>query len=157
MNARALILGLGGLVVLGVVQWVVLPVFDYRADNASRAERAGLRRASLQRLADDYARLSRSPEAQPKGRSLFSLVNKEADRLSLSRHIEALRPGARNDADGAERIELRMTDVYLKQGVRWLHALESQPGVRIENLTLRRNAKNRLDMDMALSLSGSDR
>ena len=45
MNTRALLLGLGGIVVLGVTQWVILPVFDYRADNASRAERAGRRRA----------------------------------------------------------------------------------------------------------------
>lgn len=159
MNTRALLLGLGGILALGVTQWVILPVFDYRTDNASRAERARQRHASLQLLADDYARLSKSPETRSdaKGRSLFGLVNREADRLSLSRNIEAIRPGARNDADGAERIEMRMTNVYLKQGVQWLHALESHPGLRVENLTLRRNAKNLLDMDMALSLSGGGR
>ena len=159
MNTRALLLGLGGILALGVTQWVILPVFDYRTDNASRAERARQRHASLQLLADDYARLSKSPATRSaaKGRSLFGLVNREADRLSLSRNIEALRPGARNDADGAERIEMRMTNVYLKQGVQWLHALESHPGLRVENLTLRRNAKNLLDMDMALSLSGGGR
>lgn len=34
------------------------------------------------------------------------------------------------------------------------HALESHPGVRVENLTFRRSAKNLLDMDMTVSLSG---
>lgn len=49
----------------------------------------------MQLLTDDYARLSQSNAAAPaKNRSLFSLVNKEADRLSLSRRIEALRPAA---------------------------------------------------------------
>ena len=138
--SRPLLLGLGGLALLGVVQWVILPAFEYRADNASRAERA---------------RQSQSTAAAPaKNRSLFSLVNKEADRLSLSRRIEALRPAARKENDGSERIEMRLTGLYLKQGVQWLHALESHPGVRVENLTFRRSAKNLLDMDMTVSLSG---
>ena len=136
--SRPLLLSLGGLALLGVVQWVILPAFEYRADNASRAERARQRHLSMQLLTDDYARLSQSNAAAPaKNRSLFSLVNKEADRLSLSR-----------------RIEVRLTGLYLKQGVQWLHALESHPGVRVENLTFRRSAKNLLDMDMTVSLSG---
>ena len=138
--SRPLLLGLSGLALLGVVQWVILPAFEYRADNASRAE---------------HARLSQSNAAAPaKNRSLFSLVNKEADRLSLSRRIEALRPAARKENDGSERIEMRLAGLYLKQGVQWLHALESHPGVRVENLTFRRSAKNLLDMDMTVSLSG---
>ena len=109
----------------------------------------------MQLLTDDYARLSQSNAAAPaKNRSLFSLVNKEADRLSLSRRIEALRPAARKENDGSERIEMRLAGLYLKQGVQWLHALESHPGVRVENLTFRRSAKNLLDMDMTVSLSG---
>ena len=150
--SRPLLLGLSGLALLGVVQWVILPAFEYRADNASRAERARQRHLSMQLLTDDYARLSQSNAA--KNRSLFSLVNKEADRLSLSRRIEALRPAARKENDGSERIEMRLTGLYLKQGVQWLHALESHPGVRVENLTFRRSAKNLLDMDMTVSLSG---
>ena len=153
--SRPLLLGLGGLALLGVVQWVILPAFEYRADNASRAERARQRHLSMQLLTDDYARLSQSNAAAPaKNRSLFSLVNKEADRLSLSRRIEALRPAARKENDGSERIEMRLAGLYLKQGVQWLHALESHPGVRVENLTFRRSAKNLLDMDMTVSLSG---
>ena len=116
--SRPLLLGLGGLALLGVVQWVILPAFEYRADNASRAERARQRHLSMQLLTDDYARLSQSNAAAPaKNRSLFSLVNKEADRLSLSRRIEALRPAARKENDGSERIEMRLTGLYLKQGV----------------------------------------
>ena len=138
--SRPLLLGLGGLALLGVVQWVILPAFEYRADNASRAERARQRHLSMQLLTDDYARLSQSNAAAPaKNRSLFSLVNKEADR---------------KENDGSERIEMRLTGLYLKQGVQWLHALESHPGVRVENLTFRRSAKNLLDMDMTVSLSG---
>ena len=132
--SRPLLLGLSGLALLGVVQWVILPAFEYRADNASRAERARQRHLSMQLLTDDYARLSQ--------------------RLSLSRRIEALRPAARKENDGSERIEMRLTGLYLKQGVQWLHALESHPGVRVENLTFRRSAKNLLDMDMTVSLSG---
>lgn len=115
--SRPLLLGLGGLALLGVVQWVILPAFEYRADNASRAERARQRHLSMQLLTDDYARLSQSNAAAPaKNRSLFSLVNKEADRLSLSRRIEALRPAARKENDGSERIEMRLTGLYLNRG-----------------------------------------
>lgn len=104
--SRPLLLGLGGLALLGVVQWVILPAFEYRADNASRAERARQRHLSMQLLTDDYARLSQSNAAAPaKNRSLFSLVNKEADRLSLSRRIEALRrrPARKTTAPNASR------------------------------------------------------
>lgn len=154
--SRPLLLGLGGLALLGLVQWVILPVFDYRAANADRAERARKRHASLCALAADYGALARAPEAAaPQKRSLFSLVNREAERLSLSRRIEALRPAARDEKDGGERIELRMTGLYLQQAVQWLHALESRPGVRIDSLTLRRTAKNLLDLDMSVALSGS--
>ncbi len=153
MISRPLLLGLGGLVLLGSVQWIILPILDFRADSASRAERARQRHLSLQTLADDYTQLSQRAAA-PTKRSLFMLVNREAERLSLSRSIEALRPAARKDGDASERIEMRLSGIYLKQGVQWLHALESLPGVRIENLALRRTAKNLLDMDMAVSLAG---
>lgn len=156
--SRPLLLGLGGLVLLGLVQWAILPVFDYRDANAERAERARKRHASLRALAADYGAWARVPEsAAPKNRSLFSLVNKEAERLSLSRRIEALRPAARDEKNGGERIELRMTGLYLQQAVQWLHALESRPGVRIDSLTLRRTAKNLIDLDMSVALSGGER
>ena len=61
--SRPLLLGLGGLVLLGAVQWVILPIFEYRADNASRAERARQRHLSMRLLTDDYARLSQSNAA----------------------------------------------------------------------------------------------
>ena len=63
--SRPLLLGLSGLALLGVVQWVILPAFEYRADNASRAERARQRHLSMQLLTDDYARLSQSNAAAP--------------------------------------------------------------------------------------------
>ena len=145
--SRPLLLGLGGLALLGVVQWVILPAFEYRADNASRAERARQRHLSMQLLTDDYARLSQSNAAAPaKNRSLFSLVNKEADRLSLSRRIEALRPAARKENDGSERIEMRLTGLYLKRGVQWLHvpALgQESPGYGHDRFPFRRHAMNR--------------
>lgn len=152
MISRPLLLGLGGLLLIGMVQWVILPVFDYRSENASRADRARQRNLSMQLLAGDAARLEQGP-ARTK-RSLFALVNNEAERLSLSRHIEALRPASRRENDDAERIEMRMAGVYLRQGVQWLHALESHPDVRIESLALRRTATNLLDMDMTVSLAG---
>ena len=90
--SRPLLLGLGGLALLGVVQWVILPAFEYRADNASRAERARQRHLSMQLLTDDYARLSQSNAAAPaKNRSLFSLVN-------ACPCPGALRPSARRPA-----------------------------------------------------------
>jgi len=109
----------------------------------------------MQLRPDAPPRLPQPNAAAPgKTRPLSSPVNRGADRLSLSRRIEALRPAARKENDGSERIEMRLTGLYLKQGVQWLHALESHPGVRVENLTFRRSAKNLLDMDMTVSLSG---
>ena len=95
--SRPLLLGLGGLALLGVVQWVILPAFEYRAGNASRAERARQRHLSMQLLTDDYARLSQSNAAAPggKNRSLFSLVNRRPTACPCP---GALRPSARRPA-----------------------------------------------------------
>lgn len=110
-RVRPLLLGLGGLALLGVVQWVILPAREYRADNASHAPNApGSAIFHAKLLTDDYARLSQSNAAAPaKNRSLFSLVNKEADRLSLSRRIEAPPPGGPQENDGSERIRCAFT------------------------------------------------
>ena len=69
--SRPLLLGLGGLALLGVVQWVILPAFEYRADNASRAERARQRHLSMQLLTDDYALFQppRSPCPRRRGKN----------------------------------------------------------------------------------------
>ena len=105
--SRPLLLGLGGLALLGVVQWVILPAFEYRADNASRAERARQRHLSMQLLTDDYARLSQSNAAAPaKNRSLFRKAlpdvrgsfNPVQMESILKNRIAGLRGGGENDA-----------------------------------------------------------
>lgn len=109
----------------------------------------------MQLLTDDYARLSQSNAAAPGEKPLPVQPRQQGGRPPVP--VPAHRgppPAARKENDGSERIEMRLTGLYLKQGVQWLHALESHPGVRVENLTFRRSAKNLLDMDMTVSLSG---
>lgn len=94
--SRPLLLGLGGLALLGVVQWVILPAFEYRADNASRAERARQRHLSMQLLTDDYARLSQSNAAAPRKTAPCSASSTR--RPTACPCPGALRPSARRPA-----------------------------------------------------------
>ena len=101
--SRPLLLGLGGLALLGVVQWVILPAFEYRADNASRAERARQRHLSMQLLTDDYARLSQSNTAAPaKNRSLSTRRPTACPCPGASRP-SARRPAKKTTAPNASR------------------------------------------------------
>ena len=153
MNAsRPLLLGLGGLLLVALVAWVIVPLFEYRVAGAARLQRAKARHASMLTLCETASRLSRTPQ-QTTGPSLFSAVNREAEQLGLARNIETLRPSSRNDTE--EGLELRISGLYLRQGVQWLHALEARPGVRVDTLTLRRSAQNLLDIDMSVSRTGN--
>ena len=150
-TSRPLLLGLGGLLLIILVAWVIVPLFEYRAAGETRLHRAKNRHATMLTLCQTASRLSQAPQ-QTTGPSLFSTINREAEQLGLAQNIETLRPSSRNGAE--EGLELRISGLYLRQGVQWLHALEARPGVRIETLTLRRSAQNLLDIDMSVSHAG---
>ena len=98
--SRPLLLGLGGLALLGVVQWVILPAFEYRADNASRAERARQRHLSMQLLTDDYARLNGAASVAISDMEAFPLS--VAVRLGADAAFKAADPALADLANGCE-------------------------------------------------------
>lgn len=119
--------------------------------------------------ADISAKTDTSAGEKP---DLFALVNNQAEKLHLSRYIEAARPStesvkvgtnatqlgtkvAQTQAKSSQTrqiLELRMVGLNLNQCVDWLYTLESLPDLRIESLNLRRTAQGLLNLDLRLSL-----
>lgn len=145
--------GIAGCILLMVLFFVIMPLFTYRTTGLERVQTAQENYTSIQNLAN-VAELSAKQATLAQDTSLFGRINKEAERLMLASRIETLRPVILQDTNGGERIDLRMTDVYLDQTVAWLFALESYPDIRIESLTLTRTGENLVTMDMVVIRQG---
>jgi type II secretory pathway component PulM len=150
MQLRPLIVLAGLLTVLLLA--VALLLFSYRSESEGRLQQARQRCAEIGSLVKIMAEQP-FREAPQSGNPLFARVNREAERLALSRQIEALHPSVADD--GGERIDLKMRSVYLDQCVAWIYALESFQDVKIASISLKRTDVNMLDLDMTLVRTGS--
>lgn len=158
-SRRALIWGIGGLFFIGVIQYMVFPLFEYRERCIRKAERARNQYASLETLTQEYRQLSEisafpDTSKMETEQGLFALVNAEASSVGISGAIETLRPSSRGGQENGERLELRLGEVDLSQSIRWLYALEEKHrNINVESLTIRRTTRGLLTLDMILSRS----
>ncbi len=135
-----------------ILALIIVPLFSYRSEGEARVranQEEYTRIANLAALVDVSKKKPQQEEI-----SLFGRLNREADRLGLTSNIETLRPLSQRSNDEGERIDLRITGLYLNQGIAWLFALESYPDTHLENLTITRNDANLLDMDMVIIRQG---
>jgi len=146
-------LGIVAFALLMVLLFGIMPLFSYRETGSTRVRNAQRDYTTLSALVALTKPLNQQSGVQDT--SLFGRINKEAERLRLSSRIETLRPVVMHNEQGGERIDLRMTGLYLEQSVAWLFALESYTDIRIESLTITRTGNNLLDMDMVVIRQGT--
>lgn len=154
-SRRALMWGVGGLLFIGVIQYILFPLLEYRETCARQAERARKQYISLRALTREYRQLSEMsafPDSTKTEQGLFALVNAEAASVGIIGAIETLRPSSREGQENGERLELRLGEVDLSRSIRWLHALEQKHrDINVESLTLRRTTRGFLTLDMIIS------
>ena len=147
--------GISAFVLLLVLLFVIIPLFTYRESGYTQLRIAQKNYASLSKLIALAKPANQQNRAQQDS-SLFGRINKEADRLGLTNNIETLRPVTMHNEQSSERIDLRMTELYLEQSVTWLFALESYADIRIESLTMTRTSNNLLNIDMVVIRQGTE-
>lgn len=144
------LLGLGGLLVTAAL---FVPVSDYRDARNTSMEQAERRLAAFRGLSATYTQRTIREKSTPDvaQQSLFALFNSQTGEVGVSDRVEKLRPQTGRGGTDAERLEARLSGVYLDMGVNLLWALEQEKGVRIESLVLTRTAQGLLDMDIVLA------
>ncbi len=125
------LLALAGVVALYVVFMLLLQPqqkarAEMRARNVATMEALG----RVDRMTQELRALRENQGANSaaSGRSLTASINASAERMNLS--ITRLQPNSR----GA--VQLRFDSVALDKLLRWIYGLESENGVRIEELSL---------------------
>lgn len=162
---RQLVLGAALVVALlvAVVQWIVLPVADYRESLGREIAQAEQSLARVTALGAEYADLSakarrsgggKSGQAGQAGQTLFALLENLAAREKLRPSIEFIRPSVRQGAGNVRHdvVEMRLNGVGLDQLVSYLEAVKaSGRGVLVERMNLRSHDKRPMDVDLVFS------
>ena len=152
------------LLLFAAINWIVLPIGDYRHELAAEAAETARELGDLQRLVRHHEQLVSQAGAVRKGavraQTLFSLLENTATRLELRRNIEFMRPSERTAEGGAsdEVVEMRLAGVPLDKLVAYLEAVAAAgQGVRVDRLNMRSNEKRPLDVDLVFAVLGRGR
>ena len=141
-----------GLLMCLLVFWVGQTLLEKRDKSAMQARQMAARAAKVAALADELKAAPRTSVHSQQKKTLFALVNYEVKRLGLSRHLEAVRPG-QSDKDGRREslLEFRLSGMYLRGILDWMHAVENMNGVRVLRMQMSRTGAGLLDLDMAIA------
>ena len=165
MPDRQLLLGAALAVALltAVIQWVVLPVADYRETlgrNIAQARQElsvvaerGREYAELAAKAPRNARPANAAKGKPE-QTLFALLESLAAQKQLRANIEYIRPSVRQGTGGERHdvVEMRLNGVGLNQLVPYLEAVQATGrGIGVERLNMRSHEKRPLDVDLVFS------
>ncbi len=157
-HGRAVTLGVVGVGLLLLVQFVFLPLGRAVLDSEKRIHSAQKALARAERLAREYSLLrSTVPVAGSDGvdeqTSLFARMEAAARRLGLTPMVESMRPENKKLPDGTamRQVHVRMRGLGMQELLEYLHACEASVGGRIRNLGLRRNQEQLLDVELVVS------
>lgn len=157
-HGRAMTLGVAGLSLLLLVQFIILPLARGISDSQKRLHGAHKALARAERLAREYVRLGGA--AQPDGGeidvvaqgTLFARMEVAGRGLKLDSMVESMRPETKTLPDGSERqqVRVRLSGLGMGELLNYLRECETVVGGRVDSLGLRRNRDRLLDVDMVV-------
>ncbi|XPV77104.1 MAG: type II secretion system protein GspM [Desulfovibrio sp.] len=158
---RILLLAGIGLLVVCVVQFVVMPVLDFKDESLKQLRRQEQRYDRLQQYAWNYASLVAARKNQAKkfdtGKgALLGTVNKEVKQLNLAKNLASMKPGSNKLQNGfkEETVTLRFDRMYLEDVVKFLHRMEEQnDGILVKAVSLARKKGSFLSVDIILAMT----
>lgn len=159
-SQRLIVLGVGGILLIVLVQFVLLPCVTYVRSLDRDIVRAKREYASVQQLVDRLRVLQRAESVAVKAASgekdaLFAHVEQLARRFGLQRNLESMRPSSRqiDDATVEDEVTMRFRGATQKQLLQMLYAVEYQEvGLAVKTLGLRKDKKRLLDIDLSVTL-----
>lgn len=156
---------LGGcaLLLLGILQFILLPAWDYKEamNNEVHRKQKALRRVNS--LSSEYSNLIQqrkelSKEGNQQQGTLFALVEKITRDLTINSNIDAIRP-KRNNVESnliQEILTVRFKRLYQRSLIKFLYTLEHDvEGITVKELIIARTKNNLLDVNVTLSMTTS--
>ncbi len=159
-NNRTLILGICGVLLLSILQFILLPAMDYKEDMERQVIRNTKAIEELEPLTEEYSQLLQKREALSKGLdknkgTLFAIVEQVARDLHINRNIEAVRPKKHDLKNNLveEDVTLRFNGLYQRHLVSFLYKIEKDlQGITVTNLSIKQTKAKMLDVDIALTM-----
>ncbi len=111
----------------------------------------------LQTTKNNYAELksfiaqipSEQPQAKSLSTSLFYRLNEISEQLNMAQQIESVNPSPRTE-NYSEKLEIRLSNLYLDQCVAWLNLWQAYPDIQIEQLSMQKNNDNFFSLSMGI-------
>ena len=157
-NQRTLTLGICGILLLGTLQFLLLPSMDYKENMTKQVTRNRNAVGKLHVLTQEYSQLLTKRKALSKGLdrnkgTLFAIVEKVARELKINKKIDSVRPQKRllENSLTEEEVTLRFKGLYQKHLVNFLYKIEkSLQGITVKNISIKQTKQKLLDVDISL-------
>lgn len=159
-NHRTFVLGICGILLLSILQFILLPAMDYDEAMKRQVGRNNNAIGKLELLTKEYSQLIQNRRALSKGLdknkgTLFAIVEKVARKLRINKNIDAVRPQKHEIENNLveEEVTLRFKGLYQKHLVTFLYKIEKElQGITVKNLNIKQTKEKLLDVDIALTM-----
>lgn len=160
MGRNTKIFAVAGVALILLVQFVILPLVDWRESSARSKTRAWAELAQIEELAARYQDLISARDKLARGGNksqgtLYAIVDGTARSLKISKKIRFIKP-ERRDYEASvkqEIVSVGLSGLYVDEAVRFLHAMEKDvDGVAVREAHFKRNKSNLLDLDLVMSM-----
>lgn len=145
------LIGLGAIILL---QFIVLPLFNYNKSVQRQVKVVGGQLEQVSLLSDEYEKLrnlaSGSGPAK-KGANLFARLENLTRKLKVAASVDFMRPSTKTLDDGRieEEVYVRFKSMLQKDFVRFLYSSEIEGGVvSIKHMRIKKDKSARFDVDI---------
>lgn len=142
------------LILFGIIQFVYLPATDKRAhlkqvlsaEKLSLVKMSGMQKQYLS-MSGDMERYKAIIQYRDKGFTLFSFLDRQAERSRVKGNIEYMKPFSQ-PLEGTpytlSKVKLKLKSIYLMEMINFLQTVEtSKNGIQIISLSLSKSGKNK--------------
>ncbi|OBQ46590.1 type II secretion system protein GspM [Halodesulfovibrio spirochaetisodalis] len=162
-NQRTITLAICGVLLLGVLQFIALPMLDFKEEMTAQVKKNSKALSKLDVLTQEYSQLQAKRKALTSGTNankgtLFAIVEKVAREQKINELIESVRP-QRQELDNnlvEEKVQVRFDNLYQQDLMRFLYTVEkSLQGITVQNIEIRRTKDDLLKADLSLIMTTS--
>lgn len=151
---RGAMIGVVGLLVIILIQFVFLPVYNYNKSIDRQEDIVASEYLQIQQLALEYETLKKAASGasgKKKDINLFARLENLTRQLRISSRVDFMRPSSKTLDDGRveEEVYIRFKSMIQKNFINFLYTAEVNGGlVTIKHLRIKKNKNRRFDIDI---------
>lgn len=126
-------------------------IYFWHGNVDARLDKALKQYAEHRNLLVQYDSIKRYKKNAPKApaQNLFAAISEKSRELGIERCIDNLKPGGSQEK-GIETIDLQLRGLYLTECMKMIEAIEMLDGANLSSISLVRNDKRLLDINMRI-------